>query len=204
MKCQEVDSEERELQTMNNSTNEDIQFLIDLQNKLKYQSEHDYDCQASPRFWTLMDYRKTPADPDYDSGEHEYFHNDGDYTRFDDYSDLKDFVKEYYEDAIEEDEDLKELLEDEYTTFEDLWEYIDDNLNGDRCFGKVFVKEEEFIVQNTMFLTKEEAKRHIELNHYHYTSKVHTYAMSAWRAPQVERVLNILEHFDWNKVEIKK
>jgi hypothetical protein len=52
-----------------------------------------------------------------------------------------------------------------------------------------------------MFLTKQEAKDHIRLNHYHYTDEVHTYAMTAWRAPKVERLLNILETFDWDKLK---
>jgi hypothetical protein len=28
--------------------------------------------------------------------------------------------------------------------------------------------------------------------------------MTAWRAPKVERLWNILENFDWDKVEVKK
>lgn len=52
-----------------------------------------------------------------------------------------------------------------------------------------------------MFLTKEEAKQHLKVNHYHYTSKAHTYAMTAWRAPKVERLLKILETFDWDSIE---
>ncbi|WP_137743427.1 hypothetical protein [Robertmurraya siralis] len=50
----------------------------------------------------------------------------------------------------------------------------------------------------------EEAKRHIQLNHYHYSPKAHTYAMTAWRAPKVERLLKILESFDWDKIEVKE
>ena len=62
------------------------------------------------------------------------------------------------------------------------------------------VREEHIIHPNTMFLTKAEAKRHIELNHYHYSPKAHTYAMTAWRAPKVEKLLKILENFDWDSV----
>lgn len=55
-----------------------------------------------------------------------------------------------------------------------------------------------------MFLTKAEAKRHIRLNKHHYTSETHTYVMTAWRAPKVERLLNILETFDWKSIETSK
>jgi len=54
-----------------------------------------------------------------------------------------------------------------------------------------------------MFLTKAEAKKHIQLNHYHYSPKAHTYAMTAWRAPTIERLLKILENFEWDKIEVK-
>ena len=33
-----------------------------------------------------------------------------------------------------------------------------------------------------------------------YSERAHTYAMSAWRAPKVERLLQILETFDWDKI----
>jgi len=62
------------------------------------------------------------------------------------------------------------------------------------------VREESFIVPNTMFLTKAECKEHIERNVHHYTSKAHTYAMTAWRAPKVERLLNILSSTPWDYV----
>lgn len=52
-----------------------------------------------------------------------------------------------------------------------------------------------------MFLTKAEAKRHIRLNKHHYTSEAHTYAMTALRAPKVERLLKILETFDWDSIK---
>jgi site-specific recombinase XerD len=51
------------------------------------------------------------------------------------------------------------------------------------------------------FLTKEEAKQHLEANSHHYSSEAHTYAMTAWRAPKVERLLQILETMDWDAFE---
>lgn len=177
---------------------EEIEFLKELQKQMKYEDEHDYDCQASPRFWTIMDYRKVPGNPDYDSCISEYFYNDGDYLPFREFQDLKEFIEEHYEDEIEEDEDLKILLEE--NSFEGLWEYIEWHLNTDGFFNEVQVKEEEFIAPNTMFLTKEEAKRHLELNHYHYSSRAHTYAMTAWRAPKVKKLIDILLNFDWDSI----
>ncbi|WP_339193913.1 hypothetical protein MKY95_19190 [Paenibacillus sp. FSL P4-0176] len=173
--------------------NEDLKFLKELQAELNTQ---ETDCQAAPRFWTIMDYKKSPGNVDYDSGEIEYYHNDGDYISFGNFNDLKEFIEEHYEEEI--DDDLRWHLSDD--DFESLWQYIEENLNGDGYFDSVFVKEVEFIAPNTMFLTKAEAKRHLELNHYHYTSKAHAYAMTAWRAPKVERLLKILSELDFDSL----
>lgn len=179
--------------------NEDIQFLKDLQNEMNNQEN---DGQAAPRFWTIMDYRTVVGNEEYDNGHEQYFYNDGDHVQFDSFDDLKDFLENYYDEDIEEDEDLQSLLNNE-NGLDELWEYVEANLNNEGFFSSVFVKEEEFVAPNTMFLTKEEAKRHLELNYYHYSPKAHTYAMTAWRAPKVEKLIGILENFDWNSVEIK-
>ena len=183
---------------------EQIQFLKDLQAIMNHENEHDYDGQASPRFWVIMDYRTVPGHEEYDSGFDSYFHNDGDHSEFRDFDELKDFVEEYCWEEVENEEYLQALLSDETKDIDTLWAYIENNLNDDGYFSKCFVKEESFICPDTMFLTKEEAKRHLELNHYHYTSKAHTYAMTAWRAPKVEQLLNILSTFNWDSVEVKE
>lgn len=180
---------------------EDIQFLKELQATLKHEEKHDNDSQASPRFWVIRDYRVVPANEDYDNGFYSYFYNDGDLTEFREFEELKDFIEEYFLDEVESDEYLEELLDDKSKDLDTLWAYIENHLNDDGFFSKVFCKREEFIVPDTMFLTKEEAKRHLELNHYHYTSKAHTYAMTAWRAPKVGKLLKILMNFDWDSVK---
>ncbi|WP_232351005.1 hypothetical protein [Bacillus halotolerans] len=91
-----------------------------------------------------------------------------------------------------------EDIECEASALDWIYEYVDS--------GADLIPETEvhYIYQNTMFLTKAEAKEHIKQNHYHYTKKVHTYAMTAWRAPKVERLLKILETFDWSSITISK
>jgi hypothetical protein len=186
---------------------DEIKFLKELQEELKTQ-ETDY--QAAPRFWAIKDYRMVPGNEEYDSCTTSYFHNDGDHTEFADVEDLKEFLTEHYLDDVyeyldtEEVVDFKELLNRKDTTFEELWEFVNDCMNDDGFFRECPVKEESFVRYNTMFLTKAEAKRHLELNHYHYSKKAHTYAMTAWRAPKVERLLEILETFDWDKVQVQE
>jgi len=171
---------------------DDIQFLIDLQQELKTQV---HDCQAAPRYWALMDYKWTPTEEGYHDKVSLFFINDCEAKDFEEYVDdlLKNNSdKEFTEEQTAELEELQE-----FESVDDVLKWIKENVDND-CY-LVHEKEESFIVPNTMFLTKEEAKNHIKMNQHHYTSKVHTYAMTAWRAPKVERLLKILETFDWNK-----
>lgn len=48
-----------------------------------------------------------------------------------------------------------------------------------------------------MFLTNRSCKEHIRANHYHYNADAHSYAMTAWRSPEVERLFKILDVIDW-------
>ncbi|ANE23387.1 hypothetical protein AAY81_00850 [Denitrobacterium detoxificans] len=60
-----------------------------------------------------------------------------------------------------------------------------------------------FIVPDTLFLTYAEAREHLRLNHYHYTKDAHTYAMTAWRSPQVSNLLGLLHSIDFDESIIK-
>ena len=53
---------------------------------------------------------------------------------------------------------------------------------------------------NTLFITLRDARRHIESNSYHYRNP-HTYAMTAFRSPSVEKLWEILQTIDWNSVQ---
>lgn len=172
---------------------DDIHFLKDLQNELKTQ---DNDCQAAPRFWSIMDYKWVVTAEDYHDRTSIFFVNDCETIE------LQQYVDDILECEIDHDleagelEELEELVE--YHSDTDIFEWINEKIDAD-CY-LVYEKEEAFIAPNTMFLTKEEAKEHLRKNHYHYSPRAHIYAMTAWRAPKVERLLKILETFDWDKV----
>jgi hypothetical protein len=169
--------------------NEDIQFLKELQEELKTQ---DHDVQAAPRYWTVGDYKMVGCPEGYQDTYHVGL-PDKEY-----YDDLEELLKEIESDKLE---DFSEEAQDEFKEIgceESALDWIKEYYDKDAYL--IPVKEEHIIHPNTMFLTKAEAKRHIELNHYHYSKKVHTYAMTAWRAPKVERLLKILETFNWDSV----
>lgn len=169
--------------------NQDIQFLKELQNELRTQ---DIDSQAAPRFWTVGDYEWVEA-------------RDESAVRYSVYLPyiaeayvLDDYLEKIKEDSELSKEALTELqeIEDDYDhAIEWIQKYIDEE-------AELIPERKVHIIQpNTMFLTKAEAKRHIRLNKHHYTSEAHTYAMTAWRAPKVERLLEILETFDWDSIK---
>lgn len=164
--------------------NKDIK---ELQNELKTQ---DRDSQAAPRFWTVGDYEWVEAREE--NAEPVYLPYIAEAYVLDDYlEDVKE-DSELYKEALTE---LQEI-EDEYDdAIEWIQKYIDEE-------AELIPERKVHIIQpNTMFLTKAEAKSHIKLNKHHYTSEAHTYAMTAWRAPKVERLLKILETFDWDSIK---
>ncbi|MCY8169568.1 hypothetical protein MOC61_09500 [Bacillus inaquosorum] len=167
--------------------NQDIQFLKELQSELKTQ---DHDSQAAPRFWTVGDYEWVEAREENAERYSVYLPYIAEAYVLDDYlEDLK-------EDSELSKEALTELKKDDFDDpIEWIQKYIDEE-------AELIPERKVHIVRpDTMFLTKAEAKAHIKLNRHHYTSEAHTYAMTAWRAPKVERLLNILETFDWDSIK---
>lgn len=166
-------------------TTEDIDFLKNLQNEMNTQ---DTVCQASPRFWVVAQEEWNPTGEDYCDEIH-YFNEGTDFGEWEDL--LKHLIEsEDYE------EDLNGI-----ENYDDLPEYIKDE------YDEVPVSKEHVIQPNTFFLTKKEAEEHIRRNHYHYNETVHTYAMTAWRSPEVEKLYELLEKIDWevlNKLIIAK
>lgn len=182
---------------------EAVKFLKNLAQELKDQPT---DCQAAPRFWVIKDYRWVPGNPEYDNCEVTYFHDDGDITEFENVEELKNFLDLFYREDAPDNlnssgaSKLGEMLESEDTTFWELWEFVREHFE---YFDECPVKREGYIKEDTMFLTKADAVNHLKHNAHHYTSDAHTYAMTAWRSPTVERLLNIIETFDWESIEEK-
>lgn len=168
---------------------EDVQFLKELQHELLTQDKLS---QADPRFWVIRDYKLVEVPEDY---AEEYRVYDCDWDEY--------TVKEFLKYLREYDYDYEYLKEEYDLEDDDYWnikEIIDRIAEKERIndWTLLGVREEPFNVQNTMFLTNREAKEHLKSNSHHYTSKAHTYAMTAWRSPQVERLINILQTADFN------
>lgn len=170
--------------------NSDIQFLKELQLELNSQ---ETDCQAAPRFWAVGDYKWVECSEGNAEQYSVYLPSDG-----------ESYEINYFLSDVLDKEDLSEEVLEEFKEIgceDSAYEWIKDHYDEDASLHPE--REEHYVRENTMFLTKEEAKQHIESNHYHYTKKAHTYAMTAWRAPKVERLLKILSEFDFDSINNK-
>lgn len=180
---------------------DDIEFLKELQHEMLTQ---DNVCQASPRFWVVMQtVRDYWVDDDIDG-----------ICIYDTYAaenvfegkieNLANWIKKEF-DVVQKCECdngyLEIVCEDEseflITDISEIKDFLEEYAAGQ--YSICNYREREEIVQDTMFLTLRECKEHIERNHYHY-NKPHTYAMTAWRSPQVARLFKILETTNFNEL----
>ena len=227
-----METEERNLEK-HNLTQEELDFLIELQHELNTQ---DTIGQADPRFWVVAGTQKTCVGKEYSEGEElvggESVLADG----------IEETVKYFNEEVIpevnENSEEFEYILEEEkarsfksyrflkidktcdkndedYTEGDEILEeynYIDNieeliealsdcGIIDDDEYMVGYYRNEHHIYPDTMFLTNRSCKKHIELNHYHYDADVHSYAMTAWRSPEVEQLWNILQKVNWLKMK---
>lgn len=64
-----------------------------------------------------------------------------------------------------------------------------------------YYRNEHYRYPDTMFITNKSCKQHIEVNHYHYSEDAHSYAMTAWRSPEVSYLWDILQKVDWKAMK---
>ena len=101
---------------------------------------------------------------------------------------MKQYIIDYPE-AFETDSDdlRKEVIED-YDIDEIVEIYKESEFN-------ISYGHHERELKNA-FLTKKSAEQHLEENRHHYHEKAHVYVSYAWRNPELEKLLDILEKFD--------
>ena len=185
---------------------DDLGFLEQLQHELNTQPHL---CQADPRFWVIRDYEYREA-TESDEIDAVGLFEDGEGETMS----LEEAVMRAYKDELDlgGEDHAKEWLEDKWLkldengavqpqyllidTFKDVVEdYAEHNMMT--C---VFLTKQWKIVANTMFLTLREAKDHLETNYYHYTNEARTYAMTAWRSPDVAQLIKLLREVDFNEL----
>lgn len=169
---------------------EDIEFLRELQHELNTQ---ETDGQAQPRYWGIAETKCKPT-PEY-CGDPYIFLGEGKpltCKEFVDFLTDNDYLEGHEEEWEEVDkEDTGNLVS--FATY---------NLQM-RSVREVWMDTEYHIISedSNVFLTKRACQAHIKANGYHY-SKPHTYAMTAWRNPEFERVLNILQTMNLDDIKV--
>lgn len=109
-------------------------------------------------------------------------------------------VNKEAEDYVEDEEILFE--QDCICNIDELLEALVDAgiIKNNGLFEAASYSNEHYRYPDTMFLTNRSCKEHIKANYYHYSGDAHSYAMTAWRSPEVEKLFKILEEVDWDNV----
>ena len=175
---------------MRNITKEDIEFLKGLQKEMLIQ---DHDCQAEPRYWTVSQTeRECGVANGYQDGSVIY-----DSHCCEEFGSTIEAAKQYLKDNEEYVDEMDEI--DELDEMVDFLNQHDPD--SDSRYELLNFKNVENVVQpNTFFLTKKACKQHIQANKHHYNGSVHSYAMTALRSPQVERLFEVLENVNFNSL----
>lgn len=190
-------------------TEEELQFLKAFQTERNTQ---DTVWQASPRYWVIKG-SKTVFVDGIDEGEvikinDENFYdvNTGDLTSL--LTDTKEKLEDYLDEGDLYFDGVNELIVvingEEYVVddIESAFEALSDILYMDDVEIGSYEKV-DIIYPDTMFLTHKECENHLRKYGYNYSEDAHAYAMTAYRSPEVEKLLNLLETVDWDSVNLK-
>lgn len=187
-------------------TADEVKFLKELQDELNTQETF---CQADPRFWVVRQDRWYACPED---------HEDRIRVSIDDgcAMALEEGVKEAFTDikARLGDDTATEWLHDWCIALDDRfddWPMNSRAVNAlndyasmcDVPLDVVYEQCHSECVPDTMFLTYRECCEHIKKNDYHYENP-RPYAMTAWRSPQVEKLIKILRTADFDGTKERK
>lgn len=187
-------------------TKEELDFLSDLQHELNTQ---DHVGQADPRFWVIMGQEKQVVPSGYED-DVVLYDDDAAEELADSIDDIIKFLNEKFKDDDEPWEitqecssyTIKSKEDDEYDEYlcdlEELEEWLHEH-NYTHCTFHYYSCKPK-IYPNTMFLTEKTAATHLRQNDYHYDATAHTYAMTAWRSPEVEKLIKILQTVDFSNI----
>ena len=195
---------------MRSITEKDVKFLQSLQNEMLTQ---DTVCQADPRFWVVRGtVREYNIEEGFEDGE-ELVNVDGEMIAenmkelFEYITNDTDLEKEYdivYHKENEIIEMVSKDIFDKYTYYISSISEFAKEFGYEMDVHLIRYKEEDKIFENTMFLTNRECEEHIRANYYHYPNDAHSYSMTAWRSPQVEKLYKILQEVDWNNLSVNQ
>lgn len=193
-----------------NLSKEDLDFLIELQHEMLTQ---DHVGQAAPRFWVIATdkYQELGTEDSFD-GTNVYSSNAADIVCAGDMASIVEYVTENYSEELEDENIVfidngrfytamfKDDEEESIFCSEELLDFLKEHDVITDDYEITYYRNVHHIYPNTMFLTNRSCKEHIRANHYHYNEDAHSYAMTAWRSPEVSRLFDILDKIDWKAI----
>jgi hypothetical protein len=185
--------------TKRNLNVEDITFLKELQREMNTQ---DTQGQADPRYWVIRDYDRIYGErlnnPDgaviveQNSGNEEICDIKEDvFGRIDSIELAIQKLKEKFPDDFEDGYEVSLIFD-----MDDLEEFI--------SYHDLPVKILQYQIipiYSNIFSTQKAAEEHLRANDYHYNDNATTYAMTAWRSPEIEQLWKILREVDWEGIK---
>ena len=170
---------------------EDIEFLKELQHELNTQTN---DGNADPVYWGVLEKQHTRAA----EGEGEPFIYEPDYAET--YS-LDDFIEHIEEDG-DKDEELWDMVDK--SDVDQVVEFYNNTRGYHRYDGAyvIWLEEEDVLNYRTTgaFLTKRACKEYIQKYGYNH-NQPRTFAMTAYRNYELERLLKILKTMKFEEEE---
>lgn len=174
---------------------EDYEFLKDLQNELKTQEN---DGNADPVFWGVEETVEECRGGDGEYGGDPYItYDDGKWSLEEAIEEVEDELKnnpEYSDEWLH-----KEWEEVDKSCAEDVYEFMTDMLHWEGIYGVVYVENVKRVTPFTgAFITKRACKEYIKKYGYNHNDP-HTYAMTAYRNFELGRLINILKSLNFEK-----
>ncbi len=165
-------------------SDEDSKFLEDLQHELNTQTN---DGNAEPVYWGVMETREVGV-PD-GCGDERIYLGDGS-------TETLEGAVAYIAEYIVDDEDMEAWNEVDKTNIDDVVRFCHDKLDSPQVRIIDVAKKSEISRQTGAFITKRACKEYIEKFHYNH-SDPRTYAMTAYRNFELERLLKILKTMEF-------
>jgi len=171
---------------------DDIEFLKDLQHELLTQPN---DGNANPLYWSIVEEKKVYT-PDGHWFYTEYILNDQTFT----FEELIEYINDYVK-------DLSNNVQVEWDCVykadpEDVENFIRYTLKEDRLERLEYNYDTSHLVKDTgCFITKRAAQHYVDTNsHNHHNPR--TYAMTAYRNFEYERLLKILKELNFDDIKV--
>lgn len=181
-------------------------FLVALRHELLTQPT---DGNCSPRFWGIKETERMFGF-DEEAGEGWEVYDGESVCKVGEPDDvdsvINEFVEEYGFDLSDFDEEHDEFYPIDRTDIRDVVERANQiaaksaGWSGYSPYSVEYYQEKRKINRDAVFLTKRACLEHIKRYRYRYNSP-HSYVMTAVDCPEYEKLLEILQETEWDKLE---